>query len=94
MEWIPVYGQLYGVFTVKRKLRPTEIARLKQEIYAKENEIKDPSCQTELLTPRLINLYFWLVDYYLSTNEDVSKFNEIVTRIKILDTEIYELYVK
>ena len=94
MEWIPVYGQLYGVFTVKRKLRPTEIARLKQEIYAKENEIKDPSCQTELLTPRLINLYFWLVDYYLSTNEDVSKVNEIVTRIKILDTEIYELYVK
>lgn len=94
MEWIPVYGQLYGVFTVKRKLRPTEIARLKQEIYAKETEIKDPSCQAEFLTPRLINLYFWLIDHYVSANEDVSKINDIMTRIKILDTDIYELYVK
>jgi tetratricopeptide (TPR) repeat protein len=94
MEWIPVYGQLYGVFTVKRKLRPTEITRLKQEIYAKEMEIKDPSCQTELLTPRLINLYFWLYDHYSSEKEDDGKANEIITRIKILDTEIYELYVK
>ena len=94
MEWVPVYGQIYGVFTVKRKLRPTEIARLKQEIYAKETEIKDPLCQTELLTPRLINLYFWLIDHYISVNESASKINEIITRIKILDAEIYELYVK
>ena len=94
MEWIPVYGQLYGVFTVKRKLRPQEIARLKQEIYAKETEIKDPSCQKELIAPRLINLYFWLIDYFVAANENVSKMNEIITRIKILDTEIYELYIR
>ncbi len=94
MEWIPVYGHLHGVFTVKRMLRPQEIVRLKQEIYAKEMEIKDPSCQRALLTPRLINLYFWLIDYYSAAKEDVSKMNDIVTRIKILDTEIYELYIK
>lgn len=94
LEWLPVYGLLYGVFTVRRKLRPQEIARLKQETYAKETEIKDPSAQTELLTPRLINLYFWMIDYYVSANEDVSKINDILTRIKILDTEIYELYVR
>lgn len=94
MEWIPVYGQLYGVFTVKRKLRPQEIARLKQEIYAKENEIKDPTCKRDLLTPRLINLYFWLIDYFVAAQENVSKMNDIITRIKILDTEIYELYIK
>ncbi len=94
MEWIPVYGQLYGVFTVKRRLRPQEIARLKQEIYAKETEIKDPSCQRDLLTPRLINLYFWLIDYFVAAKENVSKMNDIITRIKILDTEIYELYIK
>ena len=94
MEWVPVYGQLYGVFTVKRKLRPQEIARLKQEIYAKENEIKDSGCQRELLTPRLINLYFWLIDYFVAAKENVSKMNDIITRIKILDTDIYELYIK
>lgn len=94
LEWIPVYGQLYGVFTVKRKLRPTEIARLKREIYAKETEIKDPACQRDLIAPRLINLYFWLIDYFVAAKENVSKMNEIITRIKILDTEIYELYIK
>ncbi len=94
LEWVPVYGQLYGVFTVKRKLRPQEIARLKQEIYAKENEIKDSGCQRELLTPRLINLYFWLIDYFVAAKENVSKMNDIITRIKILDTDIYELYIK
>ena len=94
LEWIPVYGQLYGVFTVKRQLRPTEIVRLKQDIYARETEIKDPACQKELVTPRLINLYFWLIDYYVAAKESVGKMNEIITRIKILDTEIYELYIK
>ncbi len=94
MEWVPVYGQLHGVFTVKRRLRPQEIARLKQEIYAKETEIKDPACQRNLLTPRLINLYFWLIDHYVAAKEDISKMNDILTRIKILDTEIYELYIK
>ena len=94
MEWIPVYGHLHGVFTVKRMLRQQEVVRLKQEIYAKEMEIKDPSCQRNLLTPRLINLYFWLIDFYSAAKEDVSKMNDIVTRIKILDTEIYELYIK
>ena len=93
MEWIPVYGKLYGVFNVTRKLRPMEISRLRQEIYAKETEIKDPSCQTELVVPRLINLYFWLSDYFVSCG-NMSEANEINTRIKILDTEIYELYVK
>ena len=60
----------------------------------KENEIKDSGCQRELLTPRLINLYFWLIDYFVAAKENVSKMNDIITRIKILDTDIYELYIK
>lgn len=94
LEWIPVYGQLFGIFTVKRRLKPQEIARLKGDVYAAEIAMKAPSCQVELLTPRLINLYFWLIDYYVSVKEDIKKTNEILTRIKILDTEIYEMYVK
>lgn len=93
-SWIPVYGQIFGVFTVKRQLRPQEVSKLKQEIYATENEMKDPSCNSELLTPRLCNLYFWLVDHYAMSNEENVRINEILQRIKILDKVIYSQYVK
>ena len=93
-EWIPVYGVLFGIFTVKRELRSQEVGRLKQEIYAKENESKDPSSDTNILTPRLINLYFWLIDHYVLTNTEQSKINQILLKIKILDPAIYSLFVK
>lgn len=93
-SWIPVYGQIFGVFTVKRQLRPQEVSKLKQEIYAEENELKDPGCNKELITPRLCNLYFWIIDHYAMNNEENFRINEILQRIKILDRGIYELYVK
>ncbi len=93
-EWIPVYGNIFGVFTVKRMLRPQEVSKLNQEIYTLENELKDPSCNCKLLEPRLCNLYFWLIDYYTMNTEDNSKIGNILKRIKILDPVIYEAYTK
>lgn len=94
LQWIPVYGQIFGVFTVKRQLKMQEVSKLKQEIYATENELKDPSCNYKVLTPRLCNLYFWLIDHYAMSGEDNSRINEILVRIKILDPVIYQLYAK
>lgn len=91
--WIPVYGVLWGVFNVKRSMKSREVSRLRQEIYALENEQKDPSRATPYHTPRLLNLYFWLVDYCQSVQDD-KLINEILLKIKILDTSIYNLYVK
>jgi len=93
-EWIPVWGVLYGVFSVKRELRSQESGKLKQEIYARENELKDPGNNSALITPRLLNLYFWLIDHYVMTKESVTKINEVLLKIKILDAAIYKLYVK
>jgi len=93
-EWIPVYGVLYGVFNVKRELRSTEIGKLNQEIYAMENELRDPSSNSAVLTPKLINMYFWLIDYYVRSADGSTKINEKLLRIKILDRNIYDLYVK
>ncbi|GHV65314.1 hypothetical protein AGMMS49587_19360 [Spirochaetia bacterium] len=39
-EWIPVYGCLFGVFSVKRELKPVELGRLRQSIFFLENEIR------------------------------------------------------
>lgn len=91
--WIPVYGVLWGVFTVRRSLKPQEVAKLRQEIYAMENEHKDPSRDSELLVPRLINKYFWLIDYSQGVN-DSRLINEILLKIKILDTDIYRQFVR
>ncbi len=93
LEWIPVYGTLLGIFNMKRKLTQPEVAHLSRKIYAAETEMKNPSCQSKILIPRLINMYFWMMDFYLSVGK-MQERNELLVRMKILDTEIYELYNK
>lgn len=92
-EWIPVYGVLYGVLNIKRELRALEFGKLKQNIFALENEIKDasPESQSKLI-PRLINHYFWLIDHYINVHEEQARINEILLKIKLLDTEVYNRY--
>ncbi len=94
LYWIPVYGVLGGVFNIKRELTSQEVARLKKDIYAMENEIKDPSCNSEILIPRMLNYYFWLMDHYDLANENQAKINEVLLRIKLLDSNVYEMYIK
>ncbi len=93
-EWIPVYGVLFGVFNIKRELSAPEVGKLKQEIFARENEAKDPQSDKVVLIPRLINLYFWLIDHYVMSNDSCSKINEILLKIKLLSPEIHAMYVK
>ncbi|MBP5520760.1 MAG: hypothetical protein J6X84_09335 [Treponema sp.] len=92
--WIPVYGVLSGVFNIKRELTSQEVARLKKDIYAMENEIKDPSCNSEILVPRMLNCYFWLMDHYDLAKENPAKINEVLLSIKLLDSAVYEMYIK
>jgi len=91
-EWLPVYGVLFGILSIKRELRAVEVGKLKQAIYALENELKDAAETSEDLIPRLINHYFWLIDHYIAVNENRSKINEVLLKIKILDSSVYEKY--
>jgi tetratricopeptide (TPR) repeat protein len=92
-EWIPVYGVLYGVLNVKRELRALEFGKLKQAIYALENEIKDTTAENRsILIPRLINHYFWLIDHYVNVNDENSRINEVLLKIKLLDANVYNKY--
>lgn len=93
VEWIPVYGVLYGVLNIKRELRALEFGKLKQAIYALENEIKDTTAENRsILVPRLINSYFWLIDHYVNVNDEKSRINEVLLKIKLLDTDVYNRY--
>lgn len=92
--WLPVYAVIWGVFDVKRSLRSQEVTKLRQDIYALENEMKEPGSDEANIKPRLINLYFWLIDYYGQTADNSRKINEVLLRIKILDQNIFKLYSK
>jgi tetratricopeptide (TPR) repeat protein len=94
-EWIPVYGCLFGVFSVKRELKQVELSRLKQSIFALENEIGHSGRdQSPLLKPRLINRFFWLIDHYQNTRDDPGVVEDTMRKIKIIDESIYEWYTR
>jgi len=91
LEWIPVYGAVYGVFSVKRELKLAELGRLKQTIFSMENEIRS-SPEKNLLTPRLINRYLWLIDYLENggSSGDAARIEEIMLKIKLASPAVYE----
>jgi len=91
-EWIPVYGHLWGVFSIKRELKPTEVGRLKQSIFSLEAECQANPARKEQLKPRLLNRYFWLIDHYENSREDSSLIEETLLKIKITDPEIHRMY--
>ena len=90
-EWIPVYGVIYGVFSVKRELRPLELGKLRQSIYALEKQVVE-NPEGKSIVPRLINRYFWLIDHYVSIKDSRAKIDELLVKIKLLDQQVYELY--
>jgi tetratricopeptide (TPR) repeat protein len=92
-EWVPVYGVVFGVFTVKRELRSIEYGKLKQSIYALEREHGEAKNPEALLTPRLVNRYFWLIDHYVHSEEDPTKIDDVLLRIRSVSPEIYQQYV-
>jgi len=93
-EWIPVYGRLWGIFTITRELKQIELGRLKQSIFTLETECRGNPAQCAILKPRLINRYFWLIDYYMSNNDDPALIEGVLLKIKTTDAEIYEKYMR
>ncbi|MDR0320087.1 MAG: hypothetical protein LBI28_01155 [Treponema sp.] len=91
-EWIPVYGYLWGVFSVKRELKQMEAGRLKQSIFSLEAEYGSNPARQKILKPRLLNHYFWLIDYFESNHEDTSLIEETLLKIKVTDPDIYNMY--
>jgi tetratricopeptide (TPR) repeat protein len=92
-EWLPVYGTILGVFSVKRELKAVEVGKLRQSIYQLENESKEDGGDRVTLVPRLINRYFWLIDQYIATREDRAKIDEILLKVRLLDQSVYKQYI-
>ena len=95
-EWLPVYGVLYGVLNVKRELKPLEYGKLKQSIFTLENRLLEEHSDAlrNEVVPRLINRYFWLIDHYLGTKDSREKIEQVLRKVKQLDSDVYELYIQ
>ena len=91
-EWLPVYGVVYGVFNVKRELKPLELGKLKQSIFSYENrvEAEEVSPETE---PRLLNAYFRLIDHYICVSESREKIEDVLRKVKRLNNEVFMEYI-
>jgi hypothetical protein len=57
-----------------------------------EREFSDAKQRDTVLLARLLNRYFWLIDHYVNTNEDQSKIDEVLLKIRSLDPKIYHQY--
>ncbi len=90
-EWIPVYGAIWGVLSVRRELRPLELGKLKQAIHGLEKDLGTVSAR-EITVPRLINRYFWLIDHYLASGEERARIDEVLGKIRDLDERVYREY--
>ncbi|MDR0403563.1 MAG: hypothetical protein LBH35_08265 [Treponema sp.] len=91
LEWIPVYGAVYGVFSVKRELKLAELGKLKQTIFSLENEMRI-SPEKNLIIPRLVNRYLWFIDHLENSGGDPSLIEEIMLKIKLACPVVYEQY--
>ena len=102
-EWIPVWGCIWGIFSVKRELKPVELGRLKQSILSLENEYRSQnagykSAQVQFIKPRLLTRYFWLIDH-CEHNRDTSGLSglsalidETMLKIKFIDPAVHDRY--
>ena len=96
-EWIPVWGCIWGIFSVKRELKPVELGRLKQNILSLESECRSQNSgmKSELdpyIKPRLLNRYFWLVDHCEYNRDTSGLLDDTMLKIKSIDPAVFEQY--
>ena len=63
-EWIPIYGVIENLFDVRRELLKEEVDMILDRVRVMEAEYERDRKWRNILEPRLVNNYIWLIDYY------------------------------
>lgn len=92
-EWIPVYGELTGLFGIARELTASERSRLNSSMFQLENDLRENPSMGATLKPRLLNRYFWILDHYDASGADQARRDKIVLKIRLLDEDVFKQYV-
>ncbi|MCX7882302.1 MAG: hypothetical protein N2314_03655 [Brevinematales bacterium] len=80
-EWLAVYAFVHGALKHKRELSSRAHYELKQRILMLEQTIKYDKKALDVLLPRLINSYLWLLDYYLYQAKAKNNARALATKI-------------
>lgn len=92
-HWIPVYGRVLEIFNIHRELIPSELNKLKREIFYLEKHFYNDIQNDNYLKAKLLNYYFWLHDYLILINRS-DELTELEYKIKFVSEEIYNLFTK
>ncbi len=65
LEWISVYGYLYEGLTARKKMEYNDYMEMKEKILDYEKSLKIDKKVRNIIVPRLINFYLWILDYYI-----------------------------
>jgi tetratricopeptide (TPR) repeat protein len=64
-EWIPIYGYLYEGLTARKKMEYNDYMEMKEKVLDYEKSLKLDKKVRNIIVPRLINFYLWLLDYFI-----------------------------
>lgn len=88
--WIPIYGYLYGGLTIRRNLRYEEYKKLQDMISELESDIRTGD-HLEILIPKILNVYFWVFDYYVYQMKTLGGATQIYRRVLELLAVLYQV---
>ncbi len=89
-EWLPVYAEIWDVFSVRCILTPIEASRLRQLISSLEQEVKEGGNYKAM--PRLLCRYFRLLHHLKRDENNYDEINEILLSIRLLCPHIAQMY--
>lgn len=88
-EWIPIYGVIENVFDIRRELSKEEVNKIIVRVKMMEEEYMRNRRWVNILEPRLINSYIWLVDYYAFQEQDIDMARNFGKIIQKFSPNIY-----
>ncbi|HBE04671.1 MAG: hypothetical protein A2096_12440 [Spirochaetes bacterium GWF1_41_5] len=91
--WLPVFAELYDIFSVKRRLERREYDELLQRIYKNEIEYNLDRKNRAIIEPILLYQYLYLIGHYQAENAGDAdlKIANVQRKIKNINGQIYEL---
>ena len=96
-EWIPVIGHITDVFYVKRQIGIAQIESLKRDTLNLEKSFQTLSINQRdrsAITPRLLNRYLWMHDYFTIQNYQPDQGMKIRDRILEIDRNLFTEFFK
>jgi tetratricopeptide (TPR) repeat protein len=96
-EWIPVVGYITDTFYVKRQINMPQFELLKKDILSLEKNyqaLAPEQRDISNITPRLLNKYLWLYDYFAFQTHSNEHCTQIRDRLLVIDQSLFSDFFK